>query len=186
MERPLSADERRDVTLSDCGLFIYTSGTTGLPKAARVSHARIIEWVTWFAGLMQTTTDDRMYDCLPMYHSVGGIVAPGSALVSGGSVVIRGKFSARDFWNDIVSNDCTLFQYIGDLCRYLATSDPIRSNVRIGSAFAVATDYAAMFGRSFSTASRSRGYSSFTRQLKAVSPSTTLKANPAQLADLAA
>ena len=121
---PLSAGERRGVTLSDCGLYIYTSGTTGLPKAARVSHARIIEWATWFAGLMNTTPDDRMYDCLPMYHSVGGIVAPGSALVSGGSVVIREKFSARQFWDDIVSHDCTLFQYIGDLCRYLAASDP--------------------------------------------------------------
>ena len=40
-------------------------------------------------------------------------------LVGGGSVVIREKFSARQFWDDVVRCDCTLFQYIGELCRYL-------------------------------------------------------------------
>ncbi len=54
-------------------------------------------------------------NCLPMYHSVGGIVAIGSVLVSGGSVVLQEKFSARHFWDDIVRWDCTLFQYIGEL-----------------------------------------------------------------------
>jgi fatty-acyl-CoA synthase len=60
-----------------------------------------------------------MYDCLPMYHSIGGVVATGAVLVHGGSVVIREKFSAREFWTDITDWDCTLFQYIGELCRYL-------------------------------------------------------------------
>jgi len=60
-----------------------------------------------------------MYNCLPMYHSVGGVVATGAMLVRGGSVTIREKFSARQFWDDVVEWDCTLFQYIGELCRYL-------------------------------------------------------------------
>ena len=37
---------------------------------------------------MDTGPDDRMYDCLPMYHAVGGVVAIGALLVRGGSVVI--------------------------------------------------------------------------------------------------
>ena len=60
-----------------------------------------------------------MYDCLPLYHSVGGVVATGSVLVRGGSVVIREKFSAQHFWDDIAAWDCTLVQYIGELARYL-------------------------------------------------------------------
>ena len=32
-----------------------------------------------------------MYNCLPMYHSVGGVVAIGAMLVNGGSVLIAGK-----------------------------------------------------------------------------------------------
>ncbi|WP_204280678.1 AMP-binding protein, partial [Serratia marcescens] len=65
---PLRAEEERGVTLSDEALLIYTSGTTGLPKAARVSHHRIMMWTHWFAGLIDPQPDDRMYDCLPLYH----------------------------------------------------------------------------------------------------------------------
>jgi len=65
-----------------------------------------------------------MYNCLPMYHSVGGVVATGAALVNGGCVLIRQRFSASGFWDDIVEWNCTLFQYIGELCRYLISSPP--------------------------------------------------------------
>jgi fatty-acyl-CoA synthase len=116
---PLTPAERRGVTISDRALLIYTSGTTGLPKAASISHRRILNWGGWFAGLTDASPEDRLYDCLPVYHSVGGIVAPCSMLTSGASVVLSDKFSVSQFWHDIVRWDCTLFQYIGELCRYL-------------------------------------------------------------------
>ena len=115
----LSPAERRDVTINDRALLIYTSGTTGLPKAASISHRRILNWGGWFAGLTDAAPDDRLYNCLPVYHSVGGIVAPCSMLFAGGSVASAEKFSATNFWSDLVRFDCTLFQYIGELCRYL-------------------------------------------------------------------
>ncbi len=105
--------------LNDRALCIYTSGTTGLPKAANVSHYRLMQWSHWFAGLMDVTPADRMYNCLPLYHSVGGVVATGALLVSGGAVVLRERFSASGFWGDVAAERCTLFQYIGELCRYL-------------------------------------------------------------------
>jgi fatty-acyl-CoA synthase len=120
----LREGERRPVTIDDRALYIYTSGTTGLPKAAVVSHARVMQWSLWFSGLMDAGPSDRIYNCLPMYHSVGGVLATGAVLVGGGSVVIRERFSARHFWNDIVRWDCTLFQYIGELCRYLLHAGP--------------------------------------------------------------
>jgi fatty-acyl-CoA synthase len=106
-------------TIADRALYIYTSGTTGLPKAASVSHYRVMQWSYWFAGLLDTDPSDRMYNCLPMYHSVGGVVAIGAPLVNGGSVLIRERFSASRFWDDVGDGGCTLFQYIGELCRYL-------------------------------------------------------------------
>jgi fatty-acyl-CoA synthase len=121
---PLSPDERGDVTINDRALLIYTSGTTGLPKAASISHRRILNWGFWFAGLTGATPQDRLYDCLPLFHSVGGIVAPCSMLAAGGSVVVAEKFSASNFWPEIVRHDCTLFQYIGELCRYLLKAPP--------------------------------------------------------------
>jgi fatty-acyl-CoA synthase len=129
----LRADERRPVTIGDRALLIYTSGTTGLPKAANVSHARLMQWSHWFAGMLDTTAGDRLYNCLPLYHSAGGVLATGAVLVSGGSVVVRESFSASQFWNDVVRWDCTLFQYIGELCRYLlnAPRDPLETQHRI-------------------------------------------------------
>src|SRR5690348_7651380 len=115
----LSPAERRDTEINDRALLIYTSGTTGLPKAASISHRRILNWGGWFAGLTDAGPDDRLYNCLPVYHSVGGIVAPCSMLFAGASVALAEKFSATNFWSDLVRFDCTLFQYIGELCRYL-------------------------------------------------------------------
>jgi fatty-acyl-CoA synthase len=87
-----------------------------------MNHYRVMLASHAFAGVMDTRASDRMYDCLPLYHTAGGVLATGALLVRGGSVVIREKFSARDFWDDIVRWDCTCFQYIGELCRYLINS----------------------------------------------------------------
>jgi fatty-acyl-CoA synthase len=121
---PLTPDERRGVSVRDGALLIYTSGTTGLPKAARVSHRRIMSWSCWFAGMLDVRGDDRLYNCLPMYHSVGGVAATGALLFAGGSAAIARKFSTSRFWDEVVAFDCTLFQYIGELCRYLTQAPP--------------------------------------------------------------
>jgi fatty-acyl-CoA synthase len=121
---PLGSEERRPPVIEDLALYIYTSGTTELPKAARITHARIMQWSHWFAGMMEVSPGDRMYNCLPLYHSVGGVQAMGAMLVAGGSVVVREKLSATHFWSDIVRWDCNLFQYIGELCRYLLHTPP--------------------------------------------------------------
>ena len=120
-------------SLTSRALLIYTSGTTGLPKAANVSHRRIMQWSHWFAGMLDTGPTDRMYNCLPMYHSVGGIVAVGATLLGGGSVLLRPRFSASRFWDEITDWDCTLFQYIGELCRFLVNSPvhPLETSHRL-------------------------------------------------------
>jgi fatty-acyl-CoA synthase len=122
----LESGEASPPSLSERALLLYTSGTTGLPKAANVSHFRLMQWSHWAAGMMDTRSNDRMYNCLPMYHSVGGVVAIGAMLVNGGSVLLRPRFSASRFWDDVVEWDCTLFHYVGELCRYLVNSPPQR------------------------------------------------------------
>jgi fatty-acyl-CoA synthase len=121
---PLSAAERPALTIEDKALFIFTSGTTGMPKAANINHFRLMLAANAFAGVMNTGPDDCMYDCLPMYHTSGGVVAIGAVLIGGGTVFIREKFSAREFWDDVVRHRCTLFMYIGELCRYLVNGPP--------------------------------------------------------------
>jgi acyl-CoA synthetase (AMP-forming)/AMP-acid ligase II len=34
-------------------------------------------------------------------------------------MVLARKFSASTFWKDVATNECTVVQYVGELCRYL-------------------------------------------------------------------
>ncbi|MCR4282113.1 MAG: long-chain-acyl-CoA synthetase [Bauldia sp.] len=121
---PIPKGERPALAHDDRCLYIYTSGTTGMPKAANINHYRVLAAMVAFASVMGASERDRMYDCLPLYHTVGGVIAVGAPLMVGGSVFIARKFSARRFWDDVVDNGCTLFQYVGELCRYLLNAPP--------------------------------------------------------------
>jgi fatty-acyl-CoA synthase len=123
-DAPLRADERVPLTIEDGALYVYTSGTTGMPKAARITHSRLQRMIYGFSAVMNAGAGDRMYQCLPMYHSTGGVLATGAVLTVGGSCFIRERFSAGDFWSDIVRHQCTMFVYVGELCRYLLNAPP--------------------------------------------------------------
>jgi fatty-acyl-CoA synthase len=121
--RPSKA-AREGLTNRDTALYIYTSGTTGLPKAARIPHSRARTYMRAFAGATRSTPEDRIFNVLPLYHSTGGLVGVGAALLNGARLVIRKKFSATTFWPDVRSSGATMFVYIGELCRYLVNCPP--------------------------------------------------------------
>jgi len=120
---PPDRSVRDGMTASDTALLIYTSGTTGLPKAARITHMRAQLYMRAFAGATGAGPSDRIYVALPLYHATGGLCAIGAGLLNGGSVVLRRRFSASHFWKEIVAEGCTMFVYIGELCRYLVNHD---------------------------------------------------------------
>ncbi|HEY0648926.1 long-chain-acyl-CoA synthetase [Phenylobacterium sp.] len=120
---PPDRSVREGMTASDTALLIYTSGTTGLPKAAKITHMRAQLMMRGFAGATGATSNDRVYVTLPLYHATGGLCGIGTALLNGGSVVLRRRFSASHFWKEIVAEGCTMFVYIGELCRYLVNHD---------------------------------------------------------------
>lgn len=119
-----SAEEKTPLTINDYCLFIYTSGTTGMPKAANINHYRIQSIIYGFSSAGEFKPSDKIYICLPLYHTTGGVMAPGSVFAAGGTAYIAPRFSASQFWDDIVREECTAFQYIGEMCRYLVNSEP--------------------------------------------------------------
>ncbi|HEY8004522.1 MAG TPA: long-chain-acyl-CoA synthetase [Phenylobacterium sp.] len=121
---------RAEIRARDTALFIFTSGTTGMPKAARITHVRAQLYMRGFAGATGAKESDRIYVTLPLYHATGGLCALGAALLTGGSVVLRRKFSATHFWSDVVEEGCTMFVYIGELCRYLVNQPPGEDETR--------------------------------------------------------
>nr|XP_033817432.1 long-chain fatty acid transport protein 4 isoform X2 [Geotrypetes seraphini]XP_033817433.1 long-chain fatty acid transport protein 4 isoform X2 [Geotrypetes seraphini]XP_033817434.1 long-chain fatty acid transport protein 4 isoform X2 [Geotrypetes seraphini] len=115
-QRPPSPPQRH---FTDKLFYIYTSGTTGMPKAAIVVHSRYYRMAALVYYGFRMRPDDVVYNCLPLYHSAGNIVGVGQCLLHGLTVVIRKKFSASGFWEDCVKFNCTIVQYIGEICRYL-------------------------------------------------------------------
>ena len=115
---------RGGLTAKDRAFYIYTSGTTGLPKAANFSHMRMLFMMSGFVGALRPRAGDRIYDPLPLYHSTGGVCAVGLAFFSGGALIVKRKFSVHEFWPDIHRYGATMFQYVGELCRYLLNAPP--------------------------------------------------------------
>ncbi len=132
---PPDRSAREDVKAGDTALLIFTSGTTGLPKAARITHVRAQLYMRGFAGSTDARPSDRIYIALPLYHATGGLCAMGAALLNGASIVLRRKFSASHFWEEVTAEGCTMFAYIGELCRYLVNQpvheDETRHKLRL-------------------------------------------------------
>jgi fatty-acyl-CoA synthase len=121
---------REDMTARDTALLIFTSGTTGMPKAARITNVRGQLYMRGFAGSTNARETDRIYVALPLYHATGGLCALGAAFLNGGSVVLRRRFSASSFWQEVSAEGCTMFVYIGELCRYLVNQEPGEDETR--------------------------------------------------------
>lgn len=64
--------------------------------------------VAGFNSMVNIQDDDCIYDSLPLYHTVGGIVGVGQSILFGTAVAIRKKFSASNFWKDCAKYRCTV------------------------------------------------------------------------------
>ncbi|NXR41391.1 S27A3 protein, partial [Zosterops hypoxanthus] len=139
--QPEDVWEPRD--MNDTCLYIFTSGTTGgagpgagggsgwawggstlsfplpgLPKAARVSHLKAVMCLSFYE-LVGASGRDVVYLALPLHHMAGALLGVVGCLGIGATCVLREKFSASQFWEDCRAEGVTVFQYIGELCRYL-------------------------------------------------------------------
>jgi len=117
-ERP-SREHRAHLRGHDLIFYIYTSGTTGLPKAAKITHVRTRRSFRISISACDIVPEDRIYITLPLYHVTGGFLGLGGAILSGASAILRERFSASHYWDDVNSYQATVIVYIGELCRYL-------------------------------------------------------------------
>ena len=113
---------RQDLSNSQSLFYIYTSGTTGMPKAANFSHQKFLVACGLQMFSLEMKPTDKTYMVLPLYHATGGVVGVGSTFCVGGTIVLRKKFSAANFWEDCVKHDVTVITYIGELFRYLVAT----------------------------------------------------------------
>ena len=103
--------------------LIYTSGTTGLPKPAIVSWQKL-----WIAPAMahwtSTKITDRLYTCMPLYHSSAICLCTLPTLLRGATLILGRRFSTSTFWPEVRQHGATMIQYVGETCRYLLAAKP--------------------------------------------------------------
>ncbi|XP_030832217.1 very long-chain acyl-CoA synthetase [Strongylocentrotus purpuratus] len=105
--------------LGDTGSYIFTSGTTGMPKPAIIPHSKPLGGALFYHQNTGLSADDVYYIPLPIYHSAALLMSVSGSLYFGATMAIAKKFSASHFWDDVRRFRATIFQYIGEICRYL-------------------------------------------------------------------
>jgi acyl-CoA synthetase (AMP-forming)/AMP-acid ligase II len=79
----------------DTAVLAYTSGTTGIPKGVPLTHRQLAASITSAMAAWRWGGEDVLVHALPLYHQhgLGGLHA---ALIAGGTVHIRSRFTAAD------------------------------------------------------------------------------------------
>ncbi|MEO9327936.1 long-chain-fatty-acid--CoA ligase [Gordonia aurantiaca] len=113
-----------DATPDDLLMLIFTSGTTGDPKAVRCTHRTFATSGQMLAERFGIGADDVVYLSMPMFHS-NAMIAGWSVAVSGGaSIVVRRRFSARGFVEDLHRYGVTFANYVGKPLNYILATEP--------------------------------------------------------------
>ena len=128
-DAPIDPAWRAGLVGEDTALLIFTSGTTGLPKAAILSHMRWLIGGDVKAAMMDLDRSDVFYCFLPIFHGAVIMSLLAATIAVGGKFVIRRRFSAGRFWDDVREHGVTTCQYVGEICRYLMNR-PARSDDR--------------------------------------------------------
>lgn len=113
-----------EVRPADTFMLIFTSGTTGAPKAVRMSHGKLARWGSALADNFGLGPSDVCYSVMPLFHSNAMVAGYTNVLRSGGTGVLRRRFSASNFLPDVRRYGVTFFNYVGKPLTYvLATPE---------------------------------------------------------------
>ena len=94
----LSGAPLAEVTAATAAMLMYTSGTTGVPKGVLLCHGNMLHAGKVVSSWQALGEDDRVLSSLPLYHINGQCIATVAPVVSGGSIVMPHRFSAREWW----------------------------------------------------------------------------------------
>ena len=104
--------------------LLFTSGSTSAPKAVVVSNARMAVTAVRAGQLYGVTRDEICYCPMPLFHGNALMACWGPALAVGAEIVLRRKFSASSFLDDIRQHGCTYFTYVGRTIAYVLGQPP--------------------------------------------------------------
>ncbi len=113
------AAEGRTVGPDDLYLLVFTSGTSGAPKAVKCSQGRIARIAGIVAMGFGLGPDSVCYASMPLFHS-NALQAGWAPTVAGSATtVLRRRFSASAFLDDVRHYGVTYANYVGKPLAYI-------------------------------------------------------------------
>jgi len=113
------ADYRVKVDNFSPVIVIYTSGTSGLPKGVPCTHIKLVGAGFMVQSAVHLNKNDRGYISMPLFHSNAWYIGILPQMVVGGSFVLKRRFSASAFEEDMLTYGVTFLNYVGQPLHYI-------------------------------------------------------------------
>ena len=85
----------------DVALVLHTSGSTGRPKRVPLKHKNLAVSCQNVAETYGLTAKDVSLCVMPLFHIHGLVASTLSTFLTGGTVVVPGKFNPMSFWRTV-------------------------------------------------------------------------------------
>jgi crotonobetaine/carnitine-CoA ligase len=108
----------------DIALIMYTSGTSGPAKGVLMPHAHLTLFGIGTIDAMGLNENDRYYTALPLFHANGLLEQVAATLLLGITDVLRPRFSAAAWLEDIRTFGATVTNVLGVMAQYVVAQAP--------------------------------------------------------------
>jgi len=96
----------------DVALVLHTSGSTGRPKRVPLKHKNLAVSCGNVASTYQLTADDVSLCVMPLFHIHGLVASTLSTFLTGGKLVVPGKFNPMSFWRTVREHGATWYSCV--------------------------------------------------------------------------
>lgn len=112
-----------DVQPQDLASVLFTSGTTGPSKGVAMPHAQMYFFADECVSLVRLTADDAWMTVTPLFHGNAQFMAAYPTLVAGARCVIRSRFSASRWIDQVRESRVTVTNFIGVMMDFIWKQD---------------------------------------------------------------
>ena len=96
----------------DVALVLHTSGSTGRPKRVPLKHKNLAVSCENVAKTYQLKANDVSLCVMPLFHIHGLVASTLSTFLTGGTVVVPGKFNPMSFWRTVREHGVTWYSCV--------------------------------------------------------------------------